>query len=147
MGMGHGMMGHGMMGHGMMGHGMMGHGMMGMGMQAKSPRTEGRLAFLEAELKITAAQASAWSGFAESFRKADQATTARMDGHRETMMMRRERPPAPDALQAHVHMQQVRLDSLEAMQEATAKLYAELDETQKQTADELLTPPFGMMGR
>ncbi|MEQ9185553.1 MAG: Spy/CpxP family protein refolding chaperone [Thalassobaculum sp.] len=53
----------------MMGPGMMGPGMMPtMGMMDPSQHIEGRIAFLETELRITEAQSPQWSAFADAMR-------------------------------------------------------------------------------
>ena len=135
-------------GGGMMGPGMMGPGMMGMmGGQAGSPmapfaHTEGRIAFLKAELAITDAQAPQWNAFADALRGASKAM-------RETManMMRAPKPSnAADRMDAMVTMMSARLESMKAIATAEKGLYAVLTDAQKKTADELLSGPMMGMG-
>jgi hypothetical protein len=138
--------GGGMMGNGMMGDGMMG-AMMGamMGGQAGSPmapfaHTEGRIAFLKAELAITDAQAPQWNAFADALRGASKSMHESM-----TSMMQAGMPSnAADRTDAMVKMMAARLDSLKTIASAEKALYAVLTDAQKKTADELLSDPMGM---
>ena len=143
--MGGGMQGQpGQMGRGMQGQPGMGLGGMGMGnMPGMAPsgadltdHIEGRIAFLRTELGITDAQAAAWNQFAEALRgsrrhllEARQALYAGM--------------PAGDAaarLQQYEQHVAARLEAIKVARTSFTQLYAVLDETQKQAADELLVP-------
>lgn len=149
------MMGHGMMNRqGMMtGQGMMNCPMMGMMGQ---PRTEGRVAFLKAELKITDAQESSWTAYADTLRNVHQGMANQMQemmgpgmkGHgmmgQGMMMQGTERNPAPEALNNRIQMMETMLENLKMLQSATSALYETLDEDQKATADDLLGMPCGM---
>ena len=127
----------------MMGQGMMSCPMMGM-MGQGHPRTEGRIAFLKAELKITDKQNSAWKTYADTLRQAMEHKAGKMgDG---MMMQGGERKPAPEALQARITMLEGMISKLKTMQTATATLYSALDDAQKATADELLGMSCGMGG-
>jgi hypothetical protein len=134
-------------GGGMMGNGMMGGGMMGgmMGGQAGSPmapfaHTEGRIAFLKAELAITDAQAPQWTAFADALRGASKSMLESM-----TSMMQAGMPSnAADRTDAMVKMMAARLDSLKTIAAAEKALYAVLTDAQKKAADELLSGPMGM---
>ncbi len=158
---GQGMMGPGMMGQGMMMNcPMMGSGMMGSG----NPHTEGRLAFLKTELKITESQEKAWNRFSDVMREVDQkrasASTKMGQGGMapgmmgqgtmgqgtmgQGMMSQSTGLSAPDALKKRVDLVETHLGNLKKLQAATAKLYRDLDESQKKTADELLGMPCGM---
>jgi hypothetical protein len=140
--------GQGWGGPGMMGPGMMGSGMMGPGWgydpdafaQAMSQRIEGRLAFLRAELRITDAQADAWTAFADALR----ARAAAHGEMRDAMMERAAAPPQTtlERLQLRETVMAQRLEHVRAMREALEKLTAALDEQQKQTLDQLL--PWAM---
>ncbi|ABS70049.1 protein of unknown function DUF1520 (plasmid) [Xanthobacter versatilis] len=155
-----GMMGQGGMGGGMgagmgAGMGMMGGnaaggmgmmhgaaGAMGMGQMMDPGRIEGRIAFLKAELKITAAQQPVWTAFTEAL-KANRA----MMGDMQEMMMAAQGGGAPTALQridAHERMLVARLEAVRRLKAALGPLYAAFDEAQKRTADQLLMP--GGMG-
>ena len=136
---------------------MMGRGMMHCPMMRNGkPRTEGYLAFLKAELKITGEQEDAWESYADTLREIHQAMADRMGRMRQKgmgqmgrrMMQEGERKSAPEALQARIDMMESMLANLKKLQGATAELYKALDDTQKATADELLGMPCGMgMGR
>ncbi len=157
-----------MMGPGMMtGPGMMMGNPMGM-MGPGGPHTEGRLAYLKTELKITPAQEKAWKTYSDAVRSIDQkrmSAMGMMGGG--TMGMKGQgmgRPgmmngqgtmgggmmqqgaalPAPEALQKRVEFMQEHVKNLKELQAATKKLYRELDDTQKKTADELLGMPCCM---
>ncbi len=143
MGGGQGMMGGdqgGPMGPGTMMGGRMGHGpMMGMrGMMGDpSERIEGRLAFLRAELGITAEQEDEWDAFAEAAR----ASAAAMGGMHATMMSMQGPPPLPERLSMMEDMMTARLEALRGMREAVGPLYEALSPEQRETADSLM----GMM--
>ena len=108
-------------------------------------RIDGRLAFLETELKITEEQASTWKELADAFRTTakthneamqEMMTTVRDDGLWEL--------PLPDRLAfQQVHME-ARLDEMKVLSEAVDKLYAVLSEEQKKIADEIVLPAIGM---
>ncbi len=106
---------------------------------------EGRLAFLETELKITEEQASAWKALADVIR-----ATART--HTEAMQEMMTTPqddgfwdrPLPDRLAfQQVHME-ARLDEIKMIGEAVDKFYAVLSDEQKEIADEIVLPAMGM---
>lgn len=144
-----GMMGCPMHGQPMRGGMMMGQGMMCPMMMHGKPRTEGYLAFLKVELKITAGQENAWKAYAATLRDIHQAMADRMgqmrrQGMGRRMMQEGERKSVPEALQARIGMMESMLANLKKLQAATAKLYGVLDDAQKATADELLGMPCGM---
>jgi hypothetical protein len=159
---------------GTMGQGMMqGQGMMGcpMGMMGPGgPHTEGRLAYLKTELKITSAQEEAWKAYSAAVQSIDQKRMAAMgmmggmtgmkgqgmmNGQGTSgqgmmngpgmmgggMMQQGSTLPAPDALKKRVEFMEEHVKILKELQTATKKLYRELDDTQKKTADELLSMP------
>lgn len=112
-------------------------------------RIDGRLAFLKAELKITEQQNAAWNEFAGAIH-----TTA--DAHNELMRsMHAEfdggdflKKPLPERLDFQITHLEARLEQAKAIKAAVEKLYATLDDTQKQAADEMVLPLMGMgMGR
>lgn len=121
-----------------------GMGMMGSGMDM-SDHMDGRIAFLHAELKITAAQENAWGDFAAALRKNAQsmreahavmmATMAGATASGQTLMQR---------LDTHERMLGAHLDGVRAMKASLGKLYASLSDEQKRSADELLAPQMGM---
>lgn len=145
--------GMGMMGGGMMGHGMGGGGMMGMmgggcpmiGMMGRngdaSTFAEGRIAFIKAELAITDAQKDVWDAYAAALRK----NLESMQQMRSTMMGAH-RPVSPvERLDLHISTMESRLQALKEVKPALAALYATLSESQKKSAESLLTGMGCMM--
>lgn len=130
-----GQMGPGMM----MGQGMQGGmPMMQMMMQGRmgdmpSEHIEGRIAFLHAELKITAAQMPAWTEFADVLR----ANAKRLSDVR-AAATQRTATSAADRLDDHERWLSARLEGVRALKPAYAKLYAVLDDKQKAMAEELV---------
>lgn len=138
---GMGMMPGGMMPGGMMSGGMM--SMMGSANEMMVPRRiEGRIAFLKAELKITADQESSWQAFAESVRsdaRIMQDMAKRMQG----MMV-----PGSliERLDRHESMLNAHLDQLRRIKMALRPLYESLNGDQRRSMDELFMPvAMGMM--
>jgi hypothetical protein len=138
----------GMMGQG--GSGAMGPGMMERmrGMQAgmMTEHVEGRIAFLRAELKVTAAQASAWDKFADALRANARKLSEHAAGHAPGS------PPAlPDRVEHEEHRLAARLEGFRAIRAALAPLYAAFSDEQKKLAERLvphhvgLAPAMGMM--
>jgi hypothetical protein len=118
---------------------MMGYGMMGQ-------HVEGRIAFLRAELGITAAQEAPWNAFAEALRGSAQAMA---DMHQQMvpmmMPMMQAGPqavPLPQRLELHERMMASHLEALRRFSAAAGPLYAALDDRQKRIADGLI---MGMM--
>lgn len=122
----------------MMHGGMMSGGMMG-GMPLR--HVEGRLAFLKAELKITPAQESQWTKFADTVRSSAKSTPAAMP----MMQGGAQAPTAPDLLGRYEKALTSRLETVHALKSAFDPLYAVLSDEQKKAADELLTGPMGIM--
>lgn len=145
--MGGAMMGSPMMGgHMMGGGGMMGGGMMGgpmMGMMHGGARLDGRLAFLKAELKLTAEQEKAWNDFATAVR---QVAAKSRDGHGMMAM-----PGAagtvtpPQMLELHEKHLAARLDAVKTLRTAVTPFYATLTDDQRKTLAELHPMFIGMM--
>jgi hypothetical protein len=114
-------------------------------------RSEGALAFLKTELKITAAQEKAWGAFAAAYR--DEVAQR----PKEPMAGRRGGPggmgpggmgpggmmgagqPFPKAVEQHLQMMERHLASARKLTDAAKPLYDALSAEQKKTADELLT--------
>lgn len=146
MGMGPGTgMGPGMMGPGMggmfrgMGGPMGGCGMMGL--EDGKAYTDGRLAFLRAELGITEAQKAAWDGYAAAFRK----NLEGMQAARQTMMSGTMPTSPVERLDLRLAMMESRLAALKELKPALGTLYAALGEEQKKKADDVLTSMGCMM--
>jgi hypothetical protein len=139
---GPGMMGPGQMaGDDRQGMGMMGGGM-GMCSMMGARRSEGTLAFLKTELKITAAQEKNWDAFAAVY---GEAKTAPMPMKPGGMMGGGKPQPLPERMTQHEQMMEARLAAMKSMHVAIAPLYASLSAEQKRTADEIL--PMAMMCR
>jgi len=153
-----GMMGGGcpmmdMMGRGMMGQGTMGPGMgMGMGqgpgrgMMMGGPATmgamiDGRLAYLKAELGITAEQTAAWDGYAAAV-KARVGTMQEM--HR-GMVTAMQSGTAPARMDARIKGMEAMVEAMKAVKPAMEKLYAALTDEQKKAADQLIGMDCGAM--
>jgi len=111
-----------------------------MGMMSPA-RIEGRIAFIKAELKITEAQNPAWTAYAEILRAEATAMAAR----RGVMMAGAAPAAAPDQADQRVKRMADQLEAAKAAAGALRSLYAVLDEAQKKTADEVLTPAMGRM--
>ncbi len=144
-----GMMG-GMMGGQMMGDMMHGTGrdadngcpsMMGMLTGDPATRVNGRVAFLKAELAISDAQSKVWASYAAALQK----NLENMHASRMTMAGNMSAQSPVDRLDKHLATMESRLAALKEMRPALADLYAALSDTQKKTADQLLTGMGCMM--
>lgn len=144
------------MGSGMMMHGgRMGPGMgmaagcpmpgMMMGMMMDEPVapsfTEGRIAFLKAELAITDAQKSVWDAYAEALKKNLQG----MQGMRQTMKTMWQAKSPVERLDAQITAMEERLKVLKEVKPTLAALHTALNEEQKKKAEALLTGMGCMM--
>ncbi|MBP2305201.1 hypothetical protein GBZ48_00070 [Azospirillum melinis] len=129
---------------GMMMGGMMGQqgGMGAMGaMGLAFEHVEGRIAFLQAELRITDAQAPQWNAFADTLRSNAKAHQAMHE-----QMTKGGLPSAwPERLAAQQKVLATRLDAVKAIEAAAKPLYAALSDDQKKVADQLFAGPMGMM--
>ena len=136
-GQGMGMMGQGMtMGPGMMGQGgMMGGGMPGMmpmiGMMQGDRHIEGRLAFVKAELKITAAQEKAWNDFANALRQAS--AKAHEAGGMRPMSGAPGASTPPQLVEQYEKHLAARLEAVRIVKPTLEPLYTSLSDEQKQT--------------
>ena len=133
-GTGMGMGGSGMMGGmGMMGPGM--HGMMGQGMMNDvGPMMEGRLAYMKAELGITAEQTAAWDDYA----KAAKARVASMQETHTEMMKVMHSGSALERLDARTKAMENMVEGLKAVRPSIQALYNVLSADQRKKADSLL---------
>lgn len=118
-------------------------GMGGMGMMARMhgaavDRIEGHIAFLKAELKITAAQDAAWTAYAAALR-------ANAKQLNEFAAAQPKAPATPvDRLAQREKSLGMRLEIVRRTQPALAMLYAALSDEQKKTFGELAAPRRGM---
>lgn len=151
-------MGYGMMGGPMMGGGpggmMMGYpqaggwhdGMMGMmggfGAAHMASHIEGHIAFLKAELKITAAQEDAWKGVAEAMR-ASAANLARLDAG--SIGSPATAPTVAQAFDLKERVLTARLENTKRLQAAWSKLEPALSPDQRKAAEQLMVPHLMMM--
>lgn len=130
---------------GRMGRGGMGGCMMGYGPGDMLDRIDGRLAFIKAELKITEAQSGAWSDLAETIRANSETHNAM---HREMMKEMRSGAFLRKSLSDRLVFQETHLESrlqqVKDVREQVEKLYAVLDDAQKQSAEEVVLPMTGM---
>lgn len=127
----------------MMGGGQMGMGGMDMAGMGMTERVEGRIAFLRAELQITDAQDKLWDSYAEALR--DNAKRLKNSGG--DMMAGMQGPALLGQLDAQEKMLSARLEGIKAMKATLAPLYETLTSEQRKTADELLAPHMGLMGK
>lgn len=125
-----------------------GHGgerpMMGMMMGGGGPcmmikRTEGALAFLKTELKITPAQEKTWSSFATAFRAAadDKPAHDGPKGH-SAKQGKGEAATFPEKVAHHTAMMDAHHAGFKTLSGAAKPLYDALSAEQRKTADELL---------
>ena len=108
-------------------------------------RIDGRLAFLETELKITEAQAPAWKELSDVVRATAETHNADMAAMMETMHDDDFwKQPLPDRLAFQQSHMESRLEELKATSEAVETFYAVLSDDQKKIADEIILPTMGM---
>jgi hypothetical protein len=129
---------------------MMGMMRMMMGQAADmTEHVEGRLAFMKAELKITDAQLTLWSKFAQAVRENAKAMGGMMQGggmmRGSSMMGITQSGSLPERLALRERMLTAHLEALRRLKAAVDPLYAALSAEQKKTADELMLSPVGMM--
>jgi hypothetical protein len=128
----------------MMGGGPMGYGGMGSGIGPQAwgnpaAFAESRLAGLKSELKITAAQESAWNTFAEQAKQQAAAIQALM-----TSAQGSAQATAPERIDSRTQFMKKRQEQMEKGAAAFKELYAVLSPEQKALADQRVG--FGMMG-
>ncbi|MEQ1863950.1 MAG: Spy/CpxP family protein refolding chaperone [Micropepsaceae bacterium] len=142
------------------GPGMMGM-MSGMDCPMMGGHTEGVLAFLKTELKITQAQSGVWEAFAAAYRDfaasrtqmskmgGDMMGSSGMTGPGQGGVMARAREAATepylDRLTSRMQMMEGRLAAMKKLQVGSRPLYTALSAEQKKAADGLL-PMLTMMG-
>jgi len=107
------------------------------GMPMMADRTEGRIAFLRTEIKITEAQLPLWNAVADVIRAEAKTGMGRMDDMGQGSLTER-----LAALQKQLTSQ---AEALQKFKSAVDPLYATLSDEQKKTADQLLMSPMGIM--
>jgi DNA-binding transcriptional MerR regulator len=103
--------------------------------------TEGRIAFLKAELAITDAQKAVWETYAAALKKNLQG----MQAMRESMTKVMQAKTPVERLDAHIAAMDERLASLKEVKPGLAALYAALSVEQRKKADQILTGMGCMM--
>jgi hypothetical protein len=131
--------GPGIMGRDRMGgpRGMMGMGcpMMGFGDDEFSSFTEGRIAFIKAELGITDAQKGVWDAYVQALKT----NLASMEAMHQQMRNVFDAKSPVERLDATIAAMDGRLSAFKEMRPALAKLHDALDAKQREAANELLT--------
>ena len=112
----------------------------GMGMMP-GQHTEGRIAFMKAELGITEAQLPQWNAHAEAMRASEKAMRLAMAAHMPSGMP----TAAPAHADAMIAMMTARLEAMKAPVTTGKALYAVLTDAQKKMADEMLMARMGGM--
>lgn len=121
--------------------------MMGGGADMMLERIDGRLAFIKAELKIRDDQSDAWTEFADAVKATAKKHNAMMRQHMEEMRSGEvAKKPLPERLEQQETHLAAHLEQIKAMREALGKLYAVLDDKQKEEASEIVLPMMGMDG-
>jgi LTXXQ motif family protein len=121
---------------------MMGMMRMMMGQNGMAGHTEGRIAFLKTELKITDAQQPLWNAVADAMR----ATAKDLPEMPNCMSMMQSSGSLPEKLAIREKAVTEHLEALRKLRSAVEPLYATLSDDQKKTADRLMIGPMGMMG-
>jgi len=98
-------------------------------------RIEGRIAFLKAELQITDKQMSDWNLLAEALRSGRQ----HLVEARKFLVMDGKTSSADRLARYEGHLTE-RLEAIKSARTAFVRLYPNLDDAQKQTADAILLP-------
>lgn len=122
-------------------HGQAGMGGMAMPGMGMSDRVEGRIAFLHAELKISAAQEDAWAKLADTLR-----ANARGLKDLNSASLGATGGGVLVILESEEKRLQFRLDATRALLTALRPLYASFTEEQKKSGEELLLAHLGLMG-
>ncbi|WFU20910.1 Spy/CpxP family protein refolding chaperone [Bradyrhizobium sp. CB1717] len=98
-------------------------------------RIEGRIAFLKAELQVSDKQAADWNSVADALRSSRQHLL-----EARKMLAMDDRLGSADRLEHYERHLSERLEALKSARVAFTRLYASLNESQKQTADTILLP-------
>ena len=129
------------MGQGMAGPGMMNGSMMPMMMGAGASHTEGRLAFIKTELKITDAQGPQWNAFADAVRTNAAAMT---DMHRSMASQKMPGSTLPERLAMEDKVLSAHFSAFKKVHESLTKLYDVLSPEQRKAADGIVIGPMGV---
>lgn len=115
--------------------------MMAGGMGMPFEHVEGRIAYLQAELKITDAQSAPWNAFADTMR----ADAAAMKTMHEGMGKAGMPTTMPDRIAAQRKMMSARMAMMDHSEASMKALYAALSTEQRTTFDQMMSGPMGMM--
>lgn len=105
---------------------------------------DGVLAYIKAELKITADQEQAWQKFADVVRSDAKVRVAAWQAHREAWKQQARAqsqaklPTVPERLDSRLQAMERRTEGFKKMAEAAKALYAQLTPEQQGTADHML---------
>lgn len=102
---------------------------------------DGRIAFLKAELKIIEAQKEVWDNYVEALK----ANLQTMTSMHQIMQASLDAKTPVERLDTTLTAMETRLNALQEMKPALEKLYAALDDSQKEKANEVLTVMGCMM--
>lgn len=128
------------MGQGMAGPGMMNGNMMPM-MMGGASHTEGRLAFIKTELKITDVQMPQWNAFADAVRAN---ATAATDMHRSMASQNKPGSALPERLAMEDKVLSAHFAAFKKIHESLTKLYDVLSPEQRKAADGIVIGPMGV---
>ncbi len=113
---------------------------MGMGAGMGFAHIEGQIAFFKAELGITEAQTPQWNAFADVLR-------ARAEKSKQAAPPAMGEATAPEQIERRIAMLTARSEAMQAVLGGLKPLYAVLTDSQKKTADALMTEHFMAMRR
>jgi hypothetical protein len=125
---------------GMAGGGMMDGGTMPMMMGAGASHTEGRLAFIKTELKITDVQVPQWDAFADAVRAN---ATAMIDMRQSMASQPKPGSTLPERLAMEDKVLSAHFTAFKKIREPLTKLYAVLSPEQKKVANGIVIGPMG----
>ena len=126
---------------GMAGPGMMNGNMMPMMMGAGASHTEGRLAFIKTELKITDVQMPQWNAFADAVRAN---ATAATNMHRSMASQNKPGSTLPERLAMEDKVLSAHFAAFKKIHESLTKLYDALSPEQRKAADGIVIGPMGV---
>lgn len=112
----------------------------------RTARAAGQLTYLETKLKPTSAQTSEWNAFKDAMTAQAKTAEANCLDRAADMKQRHEKKERPSIVERQAMMEkslEAKLDGIKATQPALTKLYASLDDSQKQTMDRAARHVFG----
>lgn len=109
-----------------------------------SDHIDGRLAFLEAEIKPTSAQLPLWNAFASAARANAAAENAMLQEQNQIPISDSTAASLPQRLEAHERHLRAHLKMLQTISTALLPLYASLSDEQKKVAEGLVNGAAGL---